>query len=82
MDFLIGSLEVFERDMMVGIEEYRINGRILDYFNSNFIAHIPKVDNVNKWEDYMSISLCNYINKLIAKVIARRVKNNISSSIS
>ena len=82
VEFFIDILDIFESDLLAIIEEYRINRRILANFNSTFLSLISKVDQVNEREDYRPISICNCTRKIIAKFIASRLKNILSSSIS
>ena len=58
IEFFKRFLDIFYRDLLVVIEESIINGRVMDSFNSTFIALIPKVNNVNKWENFIPIPLC------------------------
>eukprot|EP01018_Ginkgo_biloba_P003770 Gb_15008 [translate_table: standard] len=74
VEFFLGFYEVIEEDLMSVIEESRSSGRILAAFNTTFIALIPKSDNPSSFDEYRPISLCNCIYKIIAKIIARRVK--------
>ena len=64
------------------MEDTRISGRIPACFNSTFIALIPKVDNPLSLADFRPISLCYCIYKVIAKVVARRLKGILSTHIS
>ena len=45
-------------------------------------TNIPKSDSFNGFNHYQPISLCNYIYKLIAKVISKRLKPILYSNIS
>lgn len=51
-------------------------------FNATFIALIPKKEDPDSFEDFQPISLCNSIYKIIAKIIAVRLKPILSSGIS
>jgi hypothetical protein len=53
------------------IEESRRNGRIHSPFNTTFIALIPKSDEPCSFDEFIPISLCNCIYKIVEKIIAR-----------
>ena len=84
MEFFNGFMDLFETNLLVVITKSRINETktLVAAFNAIFITLIPKVDNVTKWEEYRPISLCNYIYKLISRVIARRMKTILCNSVS
>lgn len=42
--------------------------------NKTFITLIPKVPNPERLDQYRSISLCNFVYKIISKVLANRLK--------
>jgi hypothetical protein len=50
--------------------------------NLTFIALIPKVDKPSSFGDFKPISLCNLAYKIIAKIIAIRLKLYLSKSLS
>ncbi|KAI0522535.1 hypothetical protein KFK09_004915 [Dendrobium nobile] len=53
------------------------------YFTSTNIVFIPKTDGANKWKDFRPISFCSFFNKLISKIISKRLESilpRISSS--
>eukprot|EP00253_Pinus_taeda_P025512 PITA_25512 len=64
------------------VEESKQKGVIYRPFNSTFIALIPKKDDLESFEDFRPISLCNCIYKIISKVIALRIGPILSRNIS
>jgi hypothetical protein len=82
IEFYLGFFDLIGGDILKVIEESILNGRIHSPLNTTFIALIPKVNDPLSFDDFRPISLCNCIYKIIAKVIARRLKPLLSSSIS
>jgi hypothetical protein len=64
------------------VEDSRIRGKVKSSLNSTFLALIPKVNKPVTFGDYRPISLCNLCYKLIAKVIANKVKPVFSRMLS
>ena len=56
-------------------------GIIPESINATFICLIPKIKNPKKVSDFRSISLCNVIYKLIAKVVVNRLKKFLAHTI-
>ena len=50
--------------------------------NNTFIALIPKKQKCEAFEDYIPISSCNMIYKVVAKIIAQRIKPILSKVIT
>ena len=56
-------------------------GIVPEAINTTFISLIPKIKNPRKASDFRPISLCNVIYKLIAKVVANRLKKFLMNTI-
>lgn len=70
-------------DELTGVvEESRVKGSIYEPFNATFFALIPNTKDPSSFEDFRPISLGNRIYKIIAKVIAFRLKPILSRNIS
>jgi hypothetical protein len=82
MEFFFGFQEIIEANLLRVVEESRTSGKVLETFNATFIALIPKNNDPKSFEEFRPIFLCNYIYKIIAKIIARRVKRLLSGVIS
>ena len=54
-------------------------GIVPESINTTFITFIPKIKNPKKVFDFRPISLCNVIYKLIAKVVANRLKKFLAN---
>ena len=64
------------------VQESRKSGKVLGSMNNTFIALIPKKHKCEAFEDYIPISCCNMIYKVIAKIIAQRIKPILSKVIT
>jgi len=69
-------------DLLNIVEQVCQLGRMLGSYNSTFIVLIPKVDYPRNFSDFHPISLCNYLYKIIANIIAIRIKPLLSRVIS
>jgi hypothetical protein len=70
------------RTCLIVVEETRLRGEFIRPINSTFIALIMKVNSPNSFSDFRRISLCNLCYKIIAKVIARRIRPILSRTLS
>ena len=73
---------ILGEDLLRVVEDSRKYGKITTVFNTTFIALIPKVDNPNSFEEFRPISLCNYIYKVIGKIISIRIRKLLGHYIS
>jgi hypothetical protein len=82
LTFFIGLYELIGRDLLKVVEEASLDGHMHAPLNSTFITLIPKSNSLEYFEDFKPISLCNSIYKVVAKIIARRLKPILSTTIS
>ena len=64
------------------LTEFHRNDRLAKGINSTFITLIPKVDNPHRLNDFRPISLVGSIYKILAKVLANRLRSVIGLVIS
>ena len=69
-------------DVMRFISEFRRNGKLSRGINNTFIALIPKMDSPQRLNDFRPISLVGSLYKILAKVLANRLKMVIGSVVS
>jgi len=63
-------------------EVVRIYGHILGAINSTFLTLIPKKSNSLFLSDYMPNSLCNYVYKMMSKLLTNRINKIVSPYVS
>ena len=67
---------------MSAVLEFLNTGYMIPDLNRTYIVLIPKIKNSVKVSNYRPISLCNVIYKIIAKVLANRLKQILPQIIS
>ena len=67
--------DLLKGDIWRVLNEFYDNGRLSKGVNSSFIALIPKVESPIGLNDFRPISLVGCIYKIIAKVLAARLRN-------
>ena len=72
--FFRKAWSIIGEDVTRAIQEFFSSGKLLGEFNSTLIYLIPKVTNPSSFGDFRPISCCNFIYKIIAKLIAGRIK--------
>jgi hypothetical protein len=82
IEFFLGFLDFIGKYLLAMVEESRRTCHIYAPFNSTFIALIPKAINPSYFDDFCPIFLYNCIYKIVVKVIAKRIKDILSESIS
>lgn len=62
-------------DLVRLTDEFHANGKMVKGYNSSYIVLIPKKDGACHVKDFWPISLIGSMYKIIAKVLARRMKS-------
>ena len=65
---------VVERDVLAMFEEFYQHSKFEKSFNATFIALIPKKNDASNIRDFRPISLVGSVYKILAKVLANRLK--------
>lgn len=82
VEFFIGFFDLLGDELLRVVEETRLIRKVLGYFNTTFLAIIPKSDKATPFRDSHPISLCNSVYKIFSKVIIVRLKKVVSKVIS
>lgn len=82
VEFYLGIWDIIGDELCQLVEETRCKGFISGAMNSTFIALIPKVTKPSSFDDFRPISLCNFIYKLIPKIIVERLKPFLANCIT
>jgi hypothetical protein len=69
-------------DIHGAIEESICTSHILGALNATFFSLIPKASKPESFHDFRPISLCNFVYKVLSKIIVTRMKDKLASSIS
>jgi hypothetical protein len=80
--FIKDFWDMLKADVMRFLTEFHRNGRLAKGINSTFIALIPKVDSPQRLSDFRPISLVGSMYKILAKVLACRLRFVIGSVVS
>ncbi|GKV32053.1 hypothetical protein SLEP1_g40686 [Rubroshorea leprosula] len=79
--FVKDQWEVIKEDVVEFLQEFQENSKLVKGINNSFIVLMPKVDNPQKIEDYRPISLIGVIYKILAKILANRLKKVLNGII-
>ncbi|XP_071937636.1 uncharacterized protein [Coffea arabica] len=69
-------------DVVSAIQSFLSNGHLLKSINETSITLIPKVENPISLANYRPINLCNVLYRIIAKILANKLKKVIALCIS
>ncbi|KAK3229959.1 hypothetical protein Dsin_001840 [Dipteronia sinensis] len=72
--FIKKTWDIVGEDVINAIQKFFRYGHLLKELNATILALVPKVPNPSKMKDFRPISCCNTLYKIIAKIIANRIK--------
>ncbi|GKV36996.1 hypothetical protein SLEP1_g45072 [Rubroshorea leprosula] len=72
--FVKNVWELIRVDVIKFLHEFHKNGKLVRGLNTSFIVLVLKVDNPQKIEEYRPISLIGVMYKILAKLLANRLK--------
>lgn len=73
MEFYIEFIDLLGMELLRVAEDERTYIRMMYILNETFNSFNPKQDCLDYFDGFIPISLCNYLFKIIAKVIATRL---------
>ena len=82
IEFFQGFYDLVKEDLLKAVKESQRTGKVLGALDSTFLALIPKKHNPCTFEEFRTISCCNVVYKLIAKIIAQRLKPILSEFVT
>lgn len=81
-EFFTAHWSTVGQEVTDAIQEFFITGRLLQQWNATILTLIPKKKNADKISEFRPISCCNTVYKVIAKLLANRLKKVLPSVIS
>lgn len=82
IEFYIAFFDILGNDLLKIVEECRTSGSLYNAINSTFITLIANSNSTSSFNDFRPISLCNCLYKIIAKIIANRIRPILPCHIS
>lgn len=82
LNFYKSCWDVVQRDVMNFLNEFAVTGMVPKAVYASFITLIPKCLNPHRLEEYRPISLIGSLYKILAKVLACRLKKVLGKVIS
>ena len=80
--FYIKHWNILKSSVCHAIREFFIKGILPDVVNNTVLVLIPKIKNPQNLAQYRPVSLCNVLYKIIAKVLALRLRPFLEEIIS
>ena len=74
--------DLLGNELLQVVEESRVKYRINSSNNATFLSLIPKAFKALSFDQYLPISPCNLIDKIITKIIPNHIKVKLDSIIS
>ena len=82
VEFYWNLFDLFGKEIMDAVEENQTRRKINEDLNSIYLTLIPKKDRSDFFNDFCPISFCNFLYKIVSKIIAERLKSYLGKLIS
>lgn len=82
MGFFQNFWDIMGNDPFLEAEESRSKMTMLGAINHTFLPLIPKKEGPQSMGDFRPITLCNTVHKVVTKIIANRIKEELNAVIS
>lgn len=84
MMYILNNMEERYEGDLVGSEVKQIfgTGKALEYLNKTLITLIPKYSNPNSFSNYKLINLCNFVYKVVTKLIVAHIRPLLAGLVS
>ncbi|PSR84913.1 Endonuclease [Actinidia chinensis var. chinensis] len=82
LGFVKKAWKILRHDCLEFFFEFHKNGRLVKGLNATFIALIPKVEGPLLFKDFRPIGMVGWLYKILAKVLATRLKSVLPKVIS
>ncbi|GKU98552.1 hypothetical protein SLEP1_g11544 [Rubroshorea leprosula] len=79
--FVKAEWDVIKADVVRFLQEFQANGKLVRGLNTSFVVLVPKVENPVRIEEYRPISLVGAMYKILAKLLANRLKKVLENLI-
>ena len=67
--------DIIESDIINAVQDFFLGAEIPMSFSASLISLIPKTRNPRSFSDFRPISLCNFSNKILSKILATRLES-------
>ena len=81
-EFFTANWNIVGTDLINAVTEFFTSGKLLQQWNATILTLIPKKQSAVKITDFRPISCCNTVYKVIAKLLAKRLKQILPDVIS
>jgi hypothetical protein len=81
-ELFLSFFDIMGKDLLLAVEESRNKGYIPGVLNATFFTLIPKVRKPTTFNDFRPIALCNFVYKVISKVIVNHIKDKLACCIT
>lgn len=82
IEFFLEFFDIIGVELLAAMEDSRIKDKIHGALNATFLSLIPKCASPSSFIEFLPISCCNLIYKVISKIISIRIKETLSRCLS